>query len=418
MSDISPEFIDVINKINIDTEFGAHTDRVYDNDVLVVSPGVPQDSEVITKAISENKQVISELEVASWFCRGKIIAVTGTNGKTTTTTLIGKIFEDAGFNAFVCGNIGKAFSEVADEITENDFAVIEVSSFQLDNIESFKPDAAVLLNITPDHLDRYNGSFEKYTQSKLRIIENQNGRDTLIYNFDDPVIKGNLRMKINSKSIPFSILDDLSGKVKKGAYKHHNEIVYFSGGIREIIINCDELLIKGEHNIYNVLSSVLATKIFGVPTDSIKKTLLSFRGVEHRLEFVREFEGIKFYNDSKATNVNSVWYAIRGFSEPIILILGGRDKGNDYKLIENEVRKSVKSIIAFGESKNKVYEFFKDIVPVSVAGDLPDAVQKAYTFAGKNHVILFSPACASFDMFDNYEHRGKEFKRLVNELSD
>jgi UDP-N-acetylmuramoylalanine--D-glutamate ligase len=413
---ISDEIVNTLNRLGIESEFGGHSEHIYENDAIVISPGVPQDSELVAKAIADKKDILSEIEIASWFCKGKIIAVTGTNGKTTTTTLIGKIFEDAGYPAFVCGNIGKAFSEVADEIDEDGFAVVEVSSFQLDNIKAFKPDTAVLLNITPDHLDRYNNSFDKYIHSKLRIVENQNGHDSFVYNYDDPVIKGNLKIKINSQQIPFSVIDDPNGKFKIGAYNRNDEIIFFGNGTKEKIMDTAELKIKGEHNVYNVLSAVLAAKIYGISTNSIRKTLKSFEGVEHRLEFVRELNGIKFYNDSKATNVNSVYYAIRGFTEPIILMLGGRDKGNDYKLIENDVRKSVQSIIAFGESRNKIHDFFKNIVPVKVTVDLLDAVKSALSAAKRNYVVLFSPACASFDAFENYEHRGREFKRLVNEL--
>jgi len=416
IQEVSREVLDLLERLKIDSEFGGHTDKIYNNDALVISPGVLQDSELVTRALSDKKDILSEIEIASWFCKGKIIAVTGTNGKTTTTTLVGKIFEDAGYPAFVCGNIGKAFSEVADDIGDDGFAVVEVSSFQLDNIKSFKPDAAILLNITPDHLDRYNNSFDKYIHSKLRIVENQNGNDSFIYNYDDPVIKSNLKIKVNSQQIPFSVLDDPKGKFKIGAYKQNDEIIFFGNGVKEKIINTSELSIKGEHNEYNVLSAVLAAKIYGIPTDSIRKTLKSFQGVEHRLEFVRELNGIKFYNDSKATNVNSVFYAIRSFTDPVVLMLGGRDKGNDYKLIENEVRKSVKSIIAFGESRNKIYEFFKNTVPVKIADTLSDAVQKAFSAAKRNYVVLFSPACASFDEFESYEHRGREFKHFVNEL--
>jgi UDP-N-acetylmuramoylalanine--D-glutamate ligase len=422
LSDINPqnkikdEFVREITESGIDAEFGKHSDRVFESDVIVVSPGVPQNSEVIVKSISLGKKIISELELASWFCKGKIIAITGTNGKTTTTTMIGKIFEDAGYKAFVCGNIGIAFSDVVEKIGQNDVAVVETSSFQLDNIDTFKPYISILLNITPDHLDRYDKSLNNYILSKLRMAENQGEKDYLVYNHDDEVVKNKLKEKIKAKLIPFSTKYALFSNFDTGAYWSNGAIVYFSNSGQENIINTKNLIIKGQHNIYNTMASVITAKIFDIKRNSIEKTLLEFRGVEHRLEFVRELNGVKFYNDSKATNVNSVWYAIQGFSEPIILILGGRDKGNDYTEIEKEVKRNVRHIIALGESKQKVYEFFNGKVPVTIANSLEDAVMKAYSNSQKNNIVLLSPACASFDMFENYEHRGKEFKRIVNEL--
>lgn len=413
---VKAEFAKEISENGIDAEFGKHSDRVYESDVIVVSPGVPQNSEVIVKSISSSKKIISELELASWFCKGKIIAITGTNGKTTTTTMIGKIFEDAGYKAFVCGNIGTAFSDVVDKIGQNDIAVVETSSFQLDNVDTFKPYISILLNITPDHLDRYDKSLSNYILSKLRVAKNQDKKDYLVYDYDDEVVRKNVNDNIITKIIPFSTRYALFKNFDTGAYLSNGEIVYFSSSGQENIINTKRLIIKGQHNVYNSMASVITAKIFDIKKKSIEKTLSEFKGVEHRLEFVRELNGVKFYNDSKATNVNSVWYALQGFSEPIILILGGRDKGNDYTEIEKEVKRYVRHIIALGESKQKVYEFFNGKVPVTIANSLEDAVMKAYSNSQKNNIVLLSPACASFDMFENYEHRGKEFKRIVNQL--
>lgn len=413
---IKAEFVEEISESGIDAEFGKHSDKVYKSDVIVVSPGVPQNSEVIAKSLSLGKKIISELELASWFCKGKIIAITGTNGKTTTTTMIGKIFEDAGHKAFVCGNIGTAFSDVVDKIGQNDIAVVETSSFQLDNIDTFKPYISILLNITPDHLDRYEKSLSNYILSKLRVTENQDKKDYLVYDYDDEVLRNSVKDKIKAKQIPFSTKYALFSNFDTGAYWSNGEIVYFSNSGQENIINTKKLIIKGQHNIYNTMASVITAKIFDIKKSYIEKTLSEFKGVEHRLEFVRELNGVKFYNDSKATNVNSVWYAIQGFSEPIILILGGRDKGNNYADIEKEVKRYVRHIIALGESKQKVYDFFNGKVPVTIAHSLEDAVMKAYSNSQKNNIVLLSPACASFDMFENYEHRGKEFKRIVNQL--
>jgi UDP-N-acetylmuramoylalanine--D-glutamate ligase len=413
---INPFFIKEITGSGIKAEFGLHTDEVYKCDLMVVSPGVPQNSKVIQTALSKGIEVISEIELASWFCKGKIISITGTNGKTTTTTLMGEICREAGFKTFVCGNIGTAFCDVVENVTQDAIAVVETSSFQLDNIKYFKPMIALILNITPDHLDRYNHSVEEYVNSKHKVYENQNGSDYFIYNFDDMVIKKSLKLDIKSTPSAFSLNNGVKKEVESGAYIDNYDIIYFYSQGEEKIIDTQKLIIKGQHNIYNSMASVITAKVLGVEKKVIQKTLENFKGVEHRLEFVREINGIKFYNDSKATNVNSVWYALQGFNEPIILILGGRDKGNDYKEIEKEVKKYVKHIVAIGESRQKVFDFFSPIVPVSIAGDMEDAVKKAAGEAKKNEVVLLSPACASFDMFENYEHRGTEFKRIVNQL--
>jgi UDP-N-acetylmuramoylalanine--D-glutamate ligase len=415
--ELKSEDIQTIRDLGIESEFGGHSNRVYDSDALIISPGIPQSAKIIEDAEARHKPILSEIEAAYWFCRGKMIAVTGTNGKTTTTTLIGRLLNEGGKRAYICGNIGVAFSSVVTEITESDVAVLEVSSFQLDNIKKFRPDVAVLLNITPDHLDRYDNTFEKYILSKMRVSENQTGGDSLIFNYDDPVIKENLpALNRRIKLIPFSIYHDLSVQYETSAFLHNGTLFWSNEGSVNPVIRPDELIIKGEHNIYNSLASILAARIAGIQLESIADSLKRFEGVEHRLEFVRELNGIKFYNDSKATNVNSVWFAIRGFTQPIVLMLGGRDKGNDYKEILNEVRKFVKTIIAFGESRNKVHEFFKYERPVVVAVNLQQAVKEAFAAADSGDIVLLSPACASFDEFENYEHRGREFKRRVNEL--
>lgn len=415
---INSGFLQEIKQSGIDAEFGSHSSRVFESDAIVVSPGVPQSADIIVQALLKHKEVFSEIEIASWFCKGKIIAITGTNGKTTTTTLTGEIFKDAGFNTFVCGNIGLAFSEVADEVPEDAVVVIEISSFQLDNIKHFNPLIAIILNITPDHLDRYDHSFQKYAESKLRITENQNGNGSFVYNYDDkPLVKmlagGN---GIKAKRHAFSLNSSVAETVESGAYLNGKNLTYFYSQGVEDIIESDKLMIKGPHNIYNSLAAIIPAKIFDIDNESINKTISAFKGVEHRLEFVRDINGIKFYNDSKATNVNSVWYALQGFEDPIILILGGKDKGNDYNEIKDLVIKHVKLVIAIGESKEKVYNFFKDIVKTTKQVTLDDAICSGAAEARKGDVVLLSPACASFDMFDNYEHRGKEFKRIVNAL--
>jgi len=413
---IDPFFINELNEFGIKSEYGAHSEEVLKSDLMVVSPGVPQNSSVITRAKENGIEVVSEIELAYRFCKGKIVAITGTNGKTTTTTLIGEICSNAGLETQVCGNIGTAFCDVADKLSPRGIAVVEVSSFQLDNIKFFKPLIALLLNITPDHLDRYNHSIEEYVESKNRVYKNQDKEDYLVYNFDDLVIKKSLKHNIESSLAAFSLQNGVKKEVEKGAYLDNYELLYFYCQSEENIIDTQNLIIKGQHNVYNSMASVITAKLLGIEKSVIQKTLENFKGVEHRLEYVRELNGIKYYNDSKATNVNSVWYALRGFNVPIVLILGGRDKGNDYREIEAEVKKYVKHIIAVGESKKKIYDFFKRIIPITMADDMEDAVYKATGASSKNEIVLLSPACSSFDMYDNYEHRGREFKRIVNSL--
>ncbi len=412
---IGSTFINEIKTNEIAYELGSHSSRVYDADVMVVSPGVPQTSEVIQTALKNGIDVVSEIEAASWFCKGKVIAITGTNGKTTTTTLIGEMFKDAGYETFVCGNIGIAFSDIVDQTDEKSIIVLETSSFQLDNIKTFRPFISILMNITPDHLDRYE-SFDKYIESKMRIAENQEKTDYFVFNYDDELVKNSTRMNPNVQQSAFSLNPAVKNSVTTGAYLDNLDLVYYYYMGEENIIDTQNLIIKGQHNVYNAMASVISAKIFGIEKDYIRKTLENFKGVEHRLEYVRTLEGVKYYNDSKATNVNSVWYALKGFSEPLVLILGGKDKGNDYSQIEKEVKQHVKHIVAIGESKQKVYDYFNKIVPVTIAGTMEDAVSKAALNAAPGEVVLLSPACASFDMFDNYEHRGAEFKRIVNSL--
>ena len=411
---IEKSFVDDLTANGINHEFGTHSEKVYESEMMVVSPGVPQNSAVIKNALSKGIEVVSEIEAASWFCKGKVIAITGTNGKTTTTTLIGEIFKDAGYKTFVCGNIGIAFSDIVEQTDDNSIIVLETSSFQLDNIKKFKPFIAIMLNVTPDHLDRYD-SFEKYLESKMRIAENQNESDYFVFNYDDELVRRSA-VNVHSHRSAFSLTGAVKDETKEGTYLNNIDLIYYYYMGEENIIDTKKLIIKDEHNVYNAMASVISAKIFGIEKEFIKKTIENFKGVEHRLEYVRELDGVKYYNDSKATNVNSVWYALKGFNEPLVLILGGKDKGNDYTQIEKEVKEHVKHIIAIGDSRQKVYDFFKDILPVTVAESMEDAITKAKQNSVKNDVVLLSPACASFDMFDNYEHRGRVFKDIVNSL--
>jgi UDP-N-acetylmuramoylalanine--D-glutamate ligase len=401
----------LLKENKIEYELGNHSEKVFNVDLMIVSPGVPSDSKVIKRALEKGIKVISEVELAFQNCKGKIVAITGTNGKTTTTSLCGHIFKTAGVKTYVAGNIGYAFSEVALNANEGDYVVLEISSFQLDFIEKFKPNVAVILNITPDHLNRYENKFENYIKSKLRIYSNQDDKDFLVLNKDDEVLMKSLTAH-NSKSFYFSNKE----KLLDGCYVSDNHILFNEHGKLEFSFPLNELPIKGEHNAANAMAAVNAAKICDLDNEKIKEGLRTFKGVEHRLEFVRELKGVKYINDSKATNVDSLWYALRSFDEPIYLILGGQDKGNDYNKVKQLVIDKVKKIYAIGSSSDTVYNFFHSFVKVELKPTLEDVVISASNEARENEIVLLSPACASFDMFDNYEHRGKVFKEAVNSL--
>lgn len=408
--------IENLRKNNIDCEIGQHTDRIYDADLFVISPGVPSTSDVVKGAEARGIKILSELEIASWFCPAPIVAITGTNGKTTTTTLTGQMFTDNHFKCSIGGNIDPAFSSIIPELDRSSIAVLEVSSFQLDFIETFHPKVSVILNITPDHLDRYNGSFELYADAKCKIFKNQSHGDYLIYCYDDPVINRKLDSLKPSgiQLIPFSI----KSIVKPGAFVQDGKLFSSFNGVEEFVIDISQIGIPGIHNLYNAMAAVLSAQIFGVKIPSIRATLKNFKGVEHRLEFVRELKGVKFINDSKATNVNSVWYALQAYSEPIILLLGGRDKGNDYSKLFDLVKLKVRAIIAIGESADKVFNSFQQISHVVKASSMDEAVNKAVKLARQGDIVLLSPACASFDWFNDYQHRGDTFKNIVNSLRE
>ncbi|HTP14124.1 MAG TPA: UDP-N-acetylmuramoyl-L-alanine--D-glutamate ligase [Bacteroidota bacterium] len=392
-------------------ETGGHSGRVYQCSLVVLSPGVPGNAPVVVEAIKRGIDIVSELEVGSLFCQAPIVAITGSNGKTTTTTLIGRILGDAKKKHVVAGNIGTAFSSVVLDLAPTDLAVLEVSSFQLDYIRTFRPRISVILNITEDHMDRYEHSMDAYAASKARIFENQVGDDVLIYDADDEWC-AKKAAEAKCRTIPFST----SRKLEEGAFVENGMLVTVLNGVRTEIIRCDEISIKGMHNLYNSMAATLIGQLLTVGGASIRSTLKNFKGVEHRLEFVREVDGVRYVNDSKATNVDSVWYALQAFKEPLVLLLGGRDKGNDYSRLTDLVRKHVKGIVAIGESADKVERAFKPVVKVVRADSMETALRQARALSSKGDVVLLSPACASFDWFRNYEHRGQVFKELVNNL--
>ena len=403
--------IKVLKENEIEYEVGSHTEKIFQCDLIVISPGVPTNSAIIQKATERKIKIISEIELAYNFCKGKIVAITGTNGKTTTTSLTGHIFKECGFKTYVAGNIGEAFSEIALDVNENDIVVLEVSSFQLDFIDGFRPKIAMILNITPDHLNRYDYKLQNYIAAKLRIYLNQNSSDFLILNRDSESLIESLS-KHQSRDLYFST----SSKEDNGSYLKDGKILFYEN--KELVFTCktSEINLKGEHNYANAMAAIMAAKIFGADNQKIIAALGSFPGVDHRLEMVRELAGVKYINDSKATNIDAVWYALRSFDEPIFLILGGLDKGNDYNQIKDLIIEKVKKIYAIGTSAEKIFNFFHKIVKVEIMKSLEGAILEASREARANEVVLLSPACASFDMFRSYEHRGEVFKEAVSKL--
>lgn len=406
-----------LKKEGIEFELGAHSDMVFENDIIIKSPGISPQNNVIVKARQMGKRIYSEIEAASWFCKNPVIAITGTNGKTTTTVLTGEIFKNAGFDAKVCGNVGLAFSEVINELNEKSIVILEVSSFQLNDIEEFKPQVSVLLNVTPDHLD-WHGSFENYLNAKLNITKNQTGDELAVINYDAAVLK-DAAGRIKAGKAFFSVNVNLKETlIERGSYVEKGKIIYFDNNkkILEEVMNTNEINIRGNHNLYNSLAAIISARAFEIKAEIIKESLQKFPGVEHRIEFVREIDGVSFYNDSKATNIDSLIVALESFQGNLILILGGREKGNDYGRVDELVKQKVKKVIATGETREKIYDHFQKKVETYKSMSFEDAVRNAFESASKGDTILLSPACKSFDMFDSYEQRGKEFKRLVMEI--
>ncbi len=417
-----------LQQAKIKYEFGGHTEKIFDADFAVVSPGVPSNAPVVQQLQRAKIRVFSEIEVASWFCRAKIVAITGTNGKTTTTLLTKSIFErdgkEKGYRAFAVGNIGQPFSDYVDEMTEKDVAVVETSSFQLEHCFRYKPKVAIITNITPNHLDRY-ATFEDYAAAKYRIYQRQTKSDVLIANLDNDTLanhfgKAEVRKKLKMRFIPISLERDLSRRYAECGYLKAGCLVLKVNGQKEILMKEEEILnninFRGRHNVYNSLASAIAARAMEVRTETIRESIMSFQGVEHRIEFVRELDGIHFINDSKSTSVDALWYALDTIQPPIVLIIGGRDKGNDYSRVMPLIAQKVKSIIAIGESKDKICDTFASKVKVIKAETMDAAVKAAYREAKPGDTVLLSPACASFDMFSGFEERGEVFKRLVGSL--
>lgn len=390
-------------------------DRILNAIEVVKSPGIPDKAPIIKKLVEKQIPVISEIEFAGRYTNAKMICITGSNGKSTTTMLTYHILKNAGLNVGLGGNIGKSFArQVAFE--NYDFYVLEISSFMLDNMYQFKADIAVLLNITPDHLDRYDYKMENYADSKFRIIQNQKANDVFIYCADDEETrKGLLKRQVSATAYPFSIEKEL----EIGAYLNQEQITINLQlkNQEPLTMSIKDLALQGKHNIYNSMASGIVAKVLELRNESIRDSMGSFTNIEHRLEHVAKISGIDFINDSKATNVNSTWYALESMPSDVVLILGGVDKGNDYGMLKDLVKSKVKAIVCLGKDNKRIHEAFEDDVEVIVnTFSANEAVQLAYHLAKKGDTVLLSPACASFDLFKNYEDRGNQFKRAVMEL--
>jgi UDP-N-acetylmuramoylalanine--D-glutamate ligase len=395
-------------------EEGGHTEALILNaDEVCKSPGIPEKAEMVKKIRAKGIQVISEIELAYRF-KGdsKIIAITGSNGKSTTTSLIYHICITAGLDAALVGNIGYSFAKQIAEAPKA-WYIAEISSFQLDDIITFRPDVSVLLNITEDHLDRYEYKFENYINSKFKIIQNQTMEDHFIYCLDDEVITSKLSTLIlPTNPLPFSMKQEL----KKGGYIKGDQMMLRIQEER-VSMSIYDFALKGKHNNYNTMAAGIAAATIGIRKEKIREAVKNFHSLEHRMEFVAMVRGVEFINDSKATNVNSTWYALESMNKPTVLVLGGTDKGNDYGLIADLVKEKVKAIVCMGVDNQKIIAAFKDLVPVIVETDsAKKAVNASFKLAEKGDVVLLSPACASFDLFKNYEDRGCQFKDAVKEL--
>ncbi|PQL91319.1 UDP-N-acetylmuramoyl-L-alanine--D-glutamate ligase [Apibacter sp. wkB309] len=413
MGSIKDEYKAILSEKEIPFEEKQHTEALILNaDWIIKSPGIPKKSPIIQQISERQILISSEIEFASQHTDATLIAITGSNGKTTTTSLTYHMFKKAGYSVGLAGNIGKSFAwQVAEE--NFDYYILEISSFQLDDIQNFKPHIAMVLNLSPDHLDRYEYTYQKYIDAKFTITKNQDIKDYFIYNEDDPMTT-NWFQNHNTKAqkLPFS----LHKKIENGAFSDHENInFHINSDTFKMKIN--ELALTGKHNIANSMAAGIAGKLSKIKNDFIKQSLMDFEAVEHRLEFVLKINGINFINDSKATNVNSVYYALESMKTPVIWIVGGTDKGNDYSELIPFVQRKVKAIVCLGVDNKKIIDTFQNIVSNIVETKcMKDAVNAAYSLGSKGDSVLLSPACASFDLFKNYEDRGNQFKEEVRKL--
>lgn len=410
---ISDHYKNVLKQYEIEWEEGQHSlERILEADVVMKSPGIPDKVDVVKQLHQKGIPVISEIEFAASFTQAITIGITGSNGKTTTTMLTYHLLKSAGLNVGLAGNIGKSF---AWQVAEEDFEVyvLEISSFQLDGIVNYAPHIAVITNISPDHLDRYNYQFENYIASKFRITMNQTAEDFLIYDADDPTIQqGIINNKTNAQLIPFS----LTQPQKKGAYLNHNTMEFYINE-EEFAMDIKEVSLEGKHNLKNAMAAASVAQLMRIRKQTIRESLFNFQGVEHRLEKVLKIQNVMYINDSKATNVNATFYALESMTTPTVWIVGGVDKGNDYSELMPLVREKVKAIVCLGVDNEKITQAFGNVVDVMVeVQSMADAVKMASRLSEKGDTVLLSPACASFDLFENYEDRGRQFKQAVRNL--
>jgi len=412
MSKIKDKYKKLMDDHQIEWEEGQHTEeKILSADEVIKSPGIPDTAPMVKKLREQGTHIISEIEFAGRYTNSKMICITGSNGKTTTTSLIYHIFRDAGYDAGLAGNIGHSLAlQVAED--PHEYYIIELSSFQLDNMYDFRANIAILLNITPDHLDRYDNCMQNYVDSKMRIIQNQTADDAFVYWNDDPIIKRELaKYDIKAVQCPFSELKERGsiGYIEEGQYKIEYPTPFN--------MEQEELSLTGKHNIYNSLAAGIASNISGIRKESIRKSLSDFPGVEHRLEKVTTVRGVAYVNDSKATNVDACWYALESMRTKVILIIGGKDKGNDYNAIRELVLKKCSGLVYLGADNTKLHNFFDPLgIPVRDTHSMRECVQACYEMAKPGETVLLSPCCASFDLFKNMEDRGDQFKTLVRNL--
>lgn len=412
MSAIKDKYKKLLDDHAIDWEEKQHTEeKILSADEIIKSPGIPKEAPMVKKAIEKGIHIISEIEFAGRYTNSKMICITGSNGKTTTTSLIYHIFKMAGYDAGLAGNIGRSLAlQVAED--PHEYYIIELSSFQLDNMYDFHANIAILLNITPDHLDRYDFCMQNYVDAKMRIIQNQTPDDSFIYWNDDPVIKNELdKYDIKAIQYPFSELKE------KGSIGYIEDGTYTIEKPTPFNMEQEELSLTGKHNVYNSLAAGIASNISGIKKDVIRKSLGDFPGVEHRLEKVCKVGGVQYVNDSKATNVDACWYALESMNTPTVLILGGKDKGNDYNEIKELVQKKCRALVFLGADNTKLHDFFGQMgITIHDTHSMKDCVEACHELAQPGDTVLLSPCCASFDLFKNMEDRGEQFKTLVRSL--
>lgn len=408
---IAGKYKALLDEHNIPWEEKKHTEELILNAGEVIkSPGIPAEAPIMVKIAEAGIPVISEIEFAGRYTKAKMICITGSNGKTTTTSLIYHIFREAGLNVGLAGNIGKSLAlQVAEG--DKDYYIVELSSFQLDNMYEFRANVAVLLNITPDHLDRYGYNMQNYVDAKLRILQNQQPDDAFVYWNDDPIINRELAKYKHGKLYPFA-----EQKHEGAAAYTHEEKLFFTEPV-PFNMELEELSLTGKHNLYNSMAAGISANVAGIRKETIREALRSFSGVEHRLEKVAKVNGVEYINDSKATNVNSCWYALQSMKTKTVLILGGKDKGNDYNEIASLVREKCSALIFLGADNSKLLDFFGGFgLPMIDTHSMEECVKKAYETAKSGETVLLSPCCASFDLFKSYEERGRIFKELVCKL--